>query len=84
MSTTPTTTTDEPLECLDSGPDPGICNGPVEYRYALSGTGRSFPRCDKHWGERLDKQAEIDARYPYHQPADFDPSYAGERWDDDY
>jgi hypothetical protein len=24
------------------------------------------------------------ARYPVHAPADFDPTYAGERWDDDY
>lgn len=74
----------DPVECLDAGPDPTGCEGPVEYRMALSGTGRSFPRCDKHWDERCDRQEEINQRYPYHQPADFDPMYAGERWDDDY
>ena len=74
----------DPVECLDAGPDPDECEGPIEYRMALSGTGISYPRCEKHWHERCVKQDEINARYPYHQPADFDPLYAGERWDDDY
>jgi hypothetical protein len=75
----------ECVECLDAGPDPDGCEGAIEYRMPLSGTGRSFPRCEKHWGERLDRQREIDERYPVHQPADFDPSYAGEVWsEDDY
>lgn len=60
------------------------CTGTVEYRFPLSGTGKAFPRCDKHWGERLDRQRDINSRYPTHAPSDFDPSYAGERWDDDY
>lgn len=68
------------FECLD-GPDG--CEGDVEYRMPLSGTGRSFPRCEKHWEERLDRQAEIDERYPAQQPSDFDPAYAGESWDED-
>lgn len=73
---------DEP-ECLDGPTD---CAGEVQYRMPLSGTGRSFPRCDAHWSERLDRQAEIDRRYPDSPfaPSDFDPSYAGESWDDDY
>lgn len=71
----------DPVECLESGDE---CDGAVEYRMALSGTGRPFPRCDKHWGERLEKQEQINARYPHNAPSDFDPSYAGERWDDDY
>lgn len=25
------------------------CDGPVEYRTPLSGSGRSFPRCEAHW-----------------------------------
>jgi hypothetical protein len=69
--------------CLD-GHDPATssCEGPVEYRAPLSGTGRSFPRCDRHWEARLDRQAEIDRRYPQSDmpPADFDPTYAGETW----
>jgi hypothetical protein len=68
--------------CLDSGPD---CSGTVEYRTPLSATGVSFPRCEHHWGQRLDTQAGIDRRYPDSPfpPSDFDPSYAGESWDDD-
>ena len=72
----------EQLECLDG--HGGDCQGEVEYRMPLSGTGRSYPRCDRHWGERVVRQQEIDQRYPYHQPSDFDPLYAGEHWDEDY
>lgn len=68
-------------ECID-GPDG--CKGPTEYRMALSGTGRAFPRCDKHWSDRLDLEDRINERYPTHAPSDFDPSYAGEHWDEDY
>jgi len=72
---------DEQLRCLDG---PEGCEGAVEYRMALSPTGRQFPRCDKHWDERLDEQERINERYPVLQPSDFDPLYAGERWDEDY
>lgn len=66
-------------QCLD-GPDG--CSGPVEYRMALSGTGRSFPRCDAHWARRLDEQDRITRTYPDSPaPPDwFDPSAAGEHW----
>ena len=74
--------TDNLLECLDDGDKQ--CIGDIEYREALSGTGISYPRCNFHWDMRLDLQDQINDRYPYHQPADFDPTYAGERWDDDY
>lgn len=75
----------EELECLDAPDRHGItCRGPVEYRYPLSGTGRSFPRCEAHWEWRLDEDQRIRERYPVLQPSDFDPGYAGERWDDDY
>lgn len=67
--------------CLEHGAD---CAGPVEYRYALSDTGRSFPRCEHHWDLRLIEQERIAATYPSHAPRDFDPAYAGERWEDDY
>jgi hypothetical protein len=75
----------ENIECLDS--HQGDCKGAVEYRYPLSGTGKSYPRCDGHWSVRLDRQAEIDRRYAPSSdvaPRGFDPSYAGERWSDDY
>jgi hypothetical protein len=71
------------LECLD-GPDG--CSGDVEYRMPLSSTGKPFPRCEKHWDERLDEQERINERYPDSPcaPSWFDESYAGERWDDEY
>lgn len=68
-------------ECMDRYD--GKCQGEVDFRMPLSATGCSFPRCDYHWGVRLDVQAGIDRRYPTHAPADFDPSYAGESWDDE-
>ncbi len=70
----------EPLTCLDAD---ATCEGAVEYRTALSCTGRSFPRCDRHWQHRLDVQEGINARYPALPPADFDPAYAGEAWDEE-
>ena len=69
-------------ECIDSMYE-GSCDGATEYRMALSGTGRSFPRCERHWDMRLQYQDEINQRYPSQQPADFDPTYAGERWEEE-
>lgn len=74
----------ETLRCLDRHDN--ACMGAVEMRYPLSGTGRSFPRCDAHWTVRLAKQREITRRYAPDSdvpPAGFDPAYAGERWDED-
>jgi hypothetical protein len=67
-------------ECLDG---PSGCRGTVEYRMPLTSTGKSFPRCDHHWEERLETQEAINNRYPVMPPRDFDPMYAGERWDED-
>lgn len=69
-------------ECLDFNED---CQGRVEYRMALSGSGRSFPRCSYHWDERLKVQEEINERYPDSpSPPDwFDPAYAGETWSEE-
>lgn len=72
------------IKCLD---DYGnhTCAGEVLYRDALSATGQRFPRCDKHWFERLAEQERINERYPDSPiaPSWFDASAAGERWDDD-
>lgn len=68
---------DDELQCLEEGSE---CEGPVEHRMPLSGTGRSFPRCDHHWEERLEVQRGIDERYPTHPPADWSPLDAGESW----
>lgn len=69
-------------DCIDGGEH----SGPVEYRMPLSGTGKSFPRCESHWFARLDRQQGINERYPDSPmaPSDFDPTYAGESWDGDY
>ena len=76
------TSTTEQLECLDG--HGGGCEGEVEYRMPLSGTGRSYPRCDFHWAERWEYQQQLNERYPVHAPADFDFLDAGEHWDEDY
>ena len=75
---------EEPLVCLDE--HQGDCRGKVEYRMPLSPSGKPFARCDGHWEKRLEIQEGINRRYPDSPfpPADFDPTYAGERWDDDY
>ena len=69
--------------CLDEGR--GHCEGQVEYRLPLTATGRSFPRCERHWNERLDAQEAHDRNYPDSPlaPAWFDPMAAGERWDEE-
>lgn len=59
------------------------CQGPTELRPSLSGTGLAIARCDGHWEARLRFQEELDRRYPVQAPADFDPLYAGERWDEE-
>lgn len=77
--------TDTQPECLDSaGYGPNECAGPVEYRMPLSGTGRSFPRCEAHWQQRLEREEQIRQRYPEHPPADWSPLDAGESWEEDY
>ena len=68
------------LRCLNENDD---CHGTVELRFPLSGTGQSFPRCARHWDDRLDEQERINNRYPQTAPSDFDPYYAGESWDED-
>jgi len=69
-------------ECLQR--HDGRCEGSVEYRMSLSGTGTSIPRCDYHWAKRLETEEEHNRKYPVLAPSDFDPDYAGERWDDEY
>ena len=74
----------EELRCLDDrGADD--CGGTIEYRDALSSTGVRFARCDNHWEARLHEQERINDRYPDSPipPSDFDPSYAGESWNDE-
>lgn len=75
----------EPLTCLNDD-DGFTCGGAVEYRMALSASGKSFPRCDRHWQARLVEQERINRDYPDSPiaPSWFDPADAGEHWDEDY
>lgn len=75
--------TQEQLECIQSHAEEG-CEGTVEHREPLSGSGRSFPRCEKHWEQRLRLEEGIRRRYPQHPPSDWSPLDAGEHWDEDY
>lgn len=69
--------------CLDE--HRGDCRGPVEF-YATPGRLRAFPRCTRHWEERMDRYENSIERYANSDtpPSWFDPSYAGERWDEEY
>jgi len=70
------------IECLDG---PEGCSGTVEYRYPLTATGKAFPRCDRHWDERLTAHEAHTQRYPDSPiaPSWHDEAYAGERWDEE-
>lgn len=76
--------TDDELKCLDRRDD--NCTGTVQLRESLSGTGTRIPRCDGHWAKRLEKQEAHRKVYPDSPtPPDwFDPTVAGETWDEDY
>jgi hypothetical protein len=84
--THPTRTDDYgmPLVCLHSDGIRETCEGDVDQYPALSGTGTLITYCETHYGEAWERHFEIMERYPVHAPADFDPDYCGERWDDDY
>ena len=70
------------LECLDDHGQ-GECRGPVEVRWIGEGY-KGWARCDYHADLRIEREEETRRRYPRLAPDDFDPYYAGERWDDDY
>lgn len=49
-------------ECLEDYGN-GECSGDVEFRMALSPTGKSYPRCDGHWVKRMREQERIVRTY---------------------
>ena len=78
-------THDEP-RCLQHNPNDDDCKGEVNYHWNGDPGGSTFPRCDRHQQLReasrensIEKYANSDIA-----PSWFDPSAAGERWDDDY
>ena len=70
-------------ECLDYSDD---CRGRVEYHSIDPGRTGAVPRCEFHWGKRLDSREDSVERYEFSDvpPPWLDESYAGERWDNDY
>lgn len=73
---------DEPIQCLEEGED---CRGKVEYHWNPDRDDfKTFPRCEFHQERRL-TQAEKNRELLSDVPPDwFDPTYAGERWDEEY
>ena len=74
------------LECIEDYGD-GTCRGEVEY-FSVDGRGKAFPRCQYHIDRRLERYNDPNSleRYAHSDvaPSWFDPTIAGERWDDDY
>jgi hypothetical protein len=72
-------------DCIDA--DRGPCAGEVFERPSLSGSGLAFARCEHHYIEYAERTQpiidDINRRYPATAPADFDPTFAGERWDEE-
>lgn len=73
----------EASECLDFGS--GDCAGEVSMWHSGGMNGRSWPRCERHGEARLRRHEESIERYADSDvaPSWFDPSYAGERWNED-
>ncbi len=72
------------MECLDKAIGRGgPCVGEVFERRSPSGASM-IAWCDRHEADAWDRKREIDRQYPKQAPSWFDPSYAGEHWDEDY
>jgi hypothetical protein len=73
------------LRCLDDRDD-DECSGPVRRYFNGDPEGKTWPRCTLHQNEREVRKSHSIERYANSDiaPSWFDPSAAGERWDDDY
>ena len=71
---------DHASECMEFGS--GDCAGEVGWHSLDPGMTKAFPRCDYHWGVRLDRRENSIEKYANSDvaPGWFDPSYAGEEW----
>lgn len=69
-------------ECLNYNPDE--CRGPVAF-HTTGDSLKAWPRCDFHQEQRQESYENSIERYANSSvaPSWFDPSYAGERWDED-
>jgi hypothetical protein len=70
----------EELECLQKGDS---CQGKVAYRDVGRPDGKVFPRCEAHFNKRLASEQRNRELESPHPPSWFDPSYAGESWDEE-
>ncbi len=67
--------------CIQHGPD---CRGKVEHHLNPDRDDfKTFARCEHHQAKRLELAEDNRRKYPTFPPSDFDPAYAGERWDED-
>lgn len=65
-------------ECLDFGATGAECSGAVEYRIPMSGSGKSFPRCDHHMEIRWATQERLTRDYGVplvYDGSDYDDPY---------
>jgi len=69
-------------ECMDAGGYGVECSGEVTVQFSAMGTPN--PRCEAHWERRFQSERRIRQYECALPPDDFDPTDAGERWDDDY
>lgn len=72
----------EASNCLEYGDD---CRGPVEF-HTVGASLKAWPRCEYHAEQRMDRYENSIEKYADSDiaPDWFDPTIAGERWDDDY
>ena len=70
------------MECLNESDD---CSGPVEMWHSGGASGRSWPRCTHHGEKRLyDREGSMEMYADSElAPSWFDPTIAGERWNED-
>lgn len=69
-------------ECLEDR-NQKTCKGPIEFRFPMSGTGRSFPRCEHHFSLALKDYERVQREYaPFSDMPPAGVSWA--EWSDDY
>lgn len=75
---------DKDLICIDGGSERDGCDGAVEWRTSSDREDfKHFLRCEAHGRMREARAREnLELMSPCPAPW-FDPSYAGERWDED-
>jgi hypothetical protein len=72
-------------ECLDHYNPDHTCTGPVTGQPSHAGTGAMIYRCEAGHEVADERARKVRERYPDSPtpPGWFDPTYAGERWDEE-